>query len=54
MYLFIWLHLVLCRIFDLCAAHVIQFPDQGSNPGPLHWKQGALATGPPGKSQILF
>ena len=22
-------------------------PDQGSNPGPLHWEQGVLATGPP-------
>ena len=24
--------------------------DQGSNPGSLHWEQGVLATGPPGKS----
>ena len=23
---------------------------QGSNPGPLHWEHGVLATGPPGKS----
>ena len=22
---------------------------QGSNPGPLHWKHGVLATRPPGK-----
>ena len=29
----------------------ILFPDQGSNPGPLHWEHGVLATGPPGKSQ---
>ena len=44
-YLCIWLHQV------LVAACGIEFPDQGSNPGLLHWKQGALATGPPGKSQ---
>ena len=29
----------------------IKFPDQGSNPGPLHWEHAVLATGPPGKSQ---
>ena len=28
----------------------IQFPDQESNPGPLHWELGFLATGPTGKS----
>ena len=28
----------------------IQFPDQGSNPGPLHWEHRALTTAPPGKS----
>ena len=26
------------------------FPDQGLNPGPLHWEGGVLITGPPGKS----
>ena len=26
------------------------FPDQGSNPRPLHWKHGVLTTGPPEKS----
>ena len=26
---------------------------QGSNPGPLHWKRGVLATGPPGKSPAI-
>ena len=26
------------------------FPDQGSNPCPLQWKHGVLATGLPGKS----
>ena len=29
----------------------IEFPDQGSNLGPLHWECGILATGPPGKSR---
>ena len=41
--IFIWLH------WALVAAWGIQFPDQGPNPGPLHWKCGVLATGPPGK-----
>ena len=27
------------------------FPEQGSNPGPLPWDWGVLATGPPGESQ---
>ena len=27
------------------------FPDQGSNLCPLHWKGGVLTTGPPGKSK---
>ena len=43
-YLFIWLHQV------LVAARRIQFPDQGSNPGPLPWRRGVLTTGPPGQS----
>ena len=43
--LFMWLQQI------LVAACGIQFPDQGSNPDPLHWEQGVLATGPPGKSQ---
>ena len=32
-----------CSMWDLV-------PDQGSNPDPLHWEHGVLATGPPGKS----
>jgi len=36
-----------CGMWDL-------FTDQGSNPGPLHWEHGALATGPPGKSLTLM
>ena len=31
----------------------LQFPDQGSNPFPLHWKLRVLTTGPPGKSLFL-
>ena len=49
-----------CGIFDLChgtldllaAACGIWFPDQGLNPGPLHWKLGVSATGPPGKCPL--
>ena len=43
-YLFIWLHQVLAVAFG------VQFPDQGSYLGPLHWKCRDLATGLPGKS----
>ena len=39
-----WLHRV------LAVACGIQFSDQGSNLGPLHWECGVLATGPRGKS----
>ena len=35
-----WLLIVTCGI---------QFPDQASNPGPLHWECRVLTTGPPGK-----
>ena len=38
-YLFIWLHWV------LVVACGIQFPEQGLNPGPLHWELRVLATG---------
>ena len=31
----------------------IQFPDEGSNPGPLHQEHAVLDTGPPGKSPHL-
>ena len=59
-YLFIYLAApgLSCGIQDLqlwhagsiVAACTIQFPDQGSNPGPLHWECRVLPTGPPGKS----
>ena len=35
----------------LVATCGIWFPDQGSNPSPLHWARAILVTGPPGKSQ---
>ena len=35
---------------SLDVACGIQLPDQGSNPYPLHWEGGVLATGTPGKS----
>ena len=36
----------------LVATCGIKFPEQGLNPGLLHWELGVLATGPPGKSQL--
>ena len=38
----------------ILVAREISFPDQGSNPGLLHWELGVLATGPPGMSLFLF
>ena len=35
---------------SLVASCRIQFPNQGLNPGPLHWDHEILATGPLGKS----
>ena len=58
-YSFIWVRWVLVvahRIFlvVVCELLVVAcgtwFPDQGSNPGPLHWECGVLATGPSGRS----
>ena len=41
------------NFFGYAARHVgSQFPDQGLNPCPLHWKCGVLTTGPPGKSPL--
>ena len=34
----------------LVLACGIQFPDQGLNPGPVHWEHGVLAAGLSGKS----
>ena len=38
---------------QLAVACGTLFPDQELNPGPLHWEQRFLATGPPGKSQVF-
>ena len=46
-YLFIWL------LWVLVVAYGIQLPDQGWNPGPLHWELRVLATGPPEKSLFV-
>ena len=43
-----------CFVFGHAAQQMRSwFPDQGSNPHPLHWKHGVLTTGPPGKSPIF-
>ena len=47
-YVFIWLHQV------LVTACGISFPDQGLNPGSLHWELRVLTTGPPGKCLKLL
>ena len=41
---------------QLLHACVLQFPKQGSIPGPLHWEHGVLPTRQPGKSLavVLF
>ena len=41
---------LLQHVRSLAVACGIQFPDQGLNPGPLHWERGVLATEPPEKS----
>ena len=54
-YLFIWLCWVLVvalRIF--CCGMYDLIPWPGIEPWPLHWELRVLATGPLGKSQILF
>ena len=57
---FIWLQQAESSIFtmehgSLVAACRIQFPDEGSIPGPLPWERdGVPAIGPLVKSQILL
>lgn len=42
---------VLVAAYELLVAVCgIEFPDQGSNLGPLHWEHRVLATGQSGKS----
>ena len=38
----------------LVAVRGTRFPDQGSNPGPLHWEHGVLPTRPSGRSPTLL
>ena len=61
-YLFIWLHgifawhtrslVAACGL--LVLAYGIEFPDQWSNLGPLHWECRVLVTGWPQKSPKIF
>ena len=44
----------LCHSGSVVAVWGIQFSDPGSNPRPLHWEHGVLATGPPGSSCTDF
>ena len=51
-YLFIQLCQVLgLMVYGIFSCHVWDLvpQDHRSNPGPLHWELGVLATGPPGK-----
>ena len=51
----IWLHWVLVAACELLvAAYGIKFPDQGSNPGPMHWECRVLASRLLGKSLTLY
>ena len=45
---------LLQHVGSLVVAYWIKIPDQGLNPGPLHWKRWILTTGPPGKSHEVF
>ena len=48
-FLFIWLQQLLvatCKLLVVTCG--IWFPDQQSNPGPLHWAHGVSAAGAPG------
>ena len=47
-FFFFWLFLA------LAAACGIKFPDQGLNPGPLHWEHRVLPSGSPGKVLEIF
>lgn len=49
LFLFIWLRQLLVATCKLLAVTCgVWFPDQESNPGPLHWARGVSAAGPPG------
>ena len=47
------MHQVLVEACELLGeAWEIQFPDQGLDPGPLHWEHGVLDTGPQGGPRV--
>ena len=46
--------LIITIIFGQAMWYVGSFPNQGSNPRPLHWKRGVLTTGPPGKAPYFY
>ena len=49
-----WVLVMACNIFFSCSMWDL-VPWPGSNPGPLHWELGVLATEPPGKSgELIF
>ena len=49
-----WVLVMACDIFFSCSMWDL-VPWPGSNPGPLHWELGVLATEPPGKSgELIF
>ena len=50
----IYLFLVIQLQWVFFVACGIQSPEQGLNPGPLHWELNVLSTGPPGKSLQRF
>ena len=45
-----WVLVAACELLDVACG--IQFPDKGSNPGPLYQEYRVLATEPPGKSIV--
>ena len=54
--LLLWIHFLsfYFLLFSHAAWRVISyFPDQGSNPCPIHWKQGVLTTGQPGMNFLV-
>ena len=54
-YLFVWLCHVLVASSGIFSCGMRDlFPDQGSNPEPLHQKCGVSATGPPEKSLLTL
>ena len=50
-FIYLFIHLTASVLAVVCGTY---FPDQGLNPGPLHWEHGILAIGPPRKSLPCF